>query len=635
MLTSERFLKLSLLIVGCAAWFSMSGQIIQVPLSRKPAQAGARVSEIAPLALPFWDDFSLVREKGFPNDTIWEISRRTWVNDGMGINPPSVQVATLDGLDSIGAPYSLTDLLAKGFADRLLSRRIRLGDVAEADRNSVYLSFYYQVKGRGEAPDPGDNLSLWMLDNLGAWTKVWEIANSVNLNPEQFYYQTIAISDPAFFHNNFRFRFQNFARLSGPYDAWHLDYIYLNKGRTSNDRSMPDRTISTRLSSPLGTYTSIPLTHYRDTFPSVSVNPSVKLFGLLAGNFQPFRYTSRITINQRVNGQPVKSSFLLEDDAVPVDPQSGAVLVIQPLQLLNLQLGKSFPGDSIRAAADSAAVEIRLGLNTADDSPLTYLPEFRPINFLWNDTTTHRFLLQDFYAYDDGEAEFGAGLNQPGTQLAYGFDALIRGRDTLIAVQIHFPPFGDQSNQTLSLKIWDETNGLPGRVLFQQPITVSRLSQNRFVTYTLAAAIPVSGRFFVGWQQNTSAVIPAGLDKNFDSGSAMFFNVNGSWEQNTLLYGSLMIRPVFGNSSADVITSNPAYEAKSYRPWPNPSDGTFRISSDAQQIEVLDITGRTVDAVAVPAGDVQEVRILHPSAGLFLVRYFAGGQLRVQRISIR
>lgn len=607
--------------------------IVAIPRETAAQSFQTRTTQLPAMRLPFWDDFSLVKENGYANDTIWESSRSVWINDGVGINPPSIRVATFDGLDSIGKPYNITDILAKGIADKLLSRRIRLDLVAAPDRPTTFLSFYYQIKGRGEQPDLDDNLSLWFLDVNNAWVKVWEASSQQSLDPARFYFASVALNDDSYFHENFRFRFQNFARLSGSYDAWNLDYVYLASGRSSNDRSMPDRMLSTRMSSPLGKYSCIPVTHYRDTASEISVPPAISLYGMLQNNFQPFRYTLRAEVTQRVDGKDSLSMIILDDDAVPVDPITGAAQVIAPFQLLKLTTASTFAADAIDERADSVHVRLRLGINTADDNPLTYLPKYVPINFLWNDSTVHEFELHNYYAYDDGGPEYAAGLNAPGLELAYGYDLLRRDYDTLVAVNIHFPEFGDQSNQSLTLRIWSDENGKPGSVLHQQSITVTRTTQGRLTAYPLSVTIPVSGRYYVGWKQNSSGVIPAGFDKNFDSKKEIFFLKDGTWAQDTTVAGSLMIRPVFGKGDGNVVTGLTSKENQ--RLWPNPSSGQFSLPQGARIISIHNISGQVVPFAIHMKPDATQVEMEKPVPGLYLVRWSDHSRIRISRLIIR
>src|SRR5688500_1498851 len=129
--------------------------------------ASARTQELVPRSLPFWDDFSRtpVYDKSdtaanYPTDSLWvEDSDNVSINNGLAIHPPSVNVATFDGLDSTYSPYNLQPTF-NGVRDVLTSQPIKLAEVVEADRNSVYLSFFYQWSGNGEPPDSRDYLRV-------------------------------------------------------------------------------------------------------------------------------------------------------------------------------------------------------------------------------------------------------------------------------------------------------------------------------------------------------------------------------------------------------------------------------------------------------------------------------------------
>lgn len=603
------------------------GQLVQVPIGYKSGGIDSRQrrSELAAMPLPFWDDFSFTQKSGFANDTLWEISKSARISNGLSVDPPSVFSAAFDGIDSLGKPYNLTDILAKGRADRMISRKIRLDLVPQQERNTVFFSFYYQIQGKGEAPDQDDNFSLWWLDNTGIWQKVFETGRSENNDPTKFNYVILPVSEEKFYHNKFQFRFENFSRLSGPYDMWHLDYVYINKNRTSAERSMPDRTVSSGLTSPFKGYYSIPIHHLKDAWTAEALKPSIRLFGLLENNFQPFRYTTLATIRQFKEGLINETIIPVEEDAVPVNPETGATEIIEPFTILNLNLKETFPGSQIDYASDSVNIKLKFILDSEDDNPLVYLPQYRPVNFLTNDTSVQAFSLAGYYSRDDGEAEFGAGLNQPGTELAYGFDVLYPEPDTLVAIDLYFPEFGDQSNQNLVLKIWNGGPGGPVAQLHQQNLQVIRSTENKFIRYRLTEPVIVTSRFFIGWKQNSSAVIPAGLDKSNDTGSEMYFNVTGTWEQNSIVSGSLMIRPVFGSGNGAVINNTPD-ESKPVI-FPNPSAGQFYVSDEASGIRIFDTAGRTILFSEIETGGKKIIEISQPVTGYYIVQWVASGKI--------
>src|SRR5690349_13472767 len=226
-------MRLLLTIIGVLILQVGLAQLVQVPLPRSPektsqAKPNARTKSV--LNLPFWDDFSK-GTSSIPSSDNWVSGQSVWVNNSMGINPPSISVATFDGVDSLGRPYSVTDVLAKGFADKLESHPIDLTLVPLANRDSVFFSFYYQLKGRGELPDAGDKLVLEFKKDDKTWEEVWAIENDGVMRIDTFMQVTLPIIETRFYHPAFQFRFKNFARLSGPYDTWNVDYLMLNQSR--------------------------------------------------------------------------------------------------------------------------------------------------------------------------------------------------------------------------------------------------------------------------------------------------------------------------------------------------------------------------------------------------------------------
>ena len=79
---------------------------------------------------------------------------------------------------------------------------------------------------------------IWYTPTTGIWQTVWKQVGGKQDN--NFNYSQLVVRDPAYLHANFQFRFQAFARLSGQFDMWHIDYVYLNKGRRTADQFVRD-----------------------------------------------------------------------------------------------------------------------------------------------------------------------------------------------------------------------------------------------------------------------------------------------------------------------------------------------------------------------------------------------------------
>ena len=639
----NRFIfSLSLSIACLQAGYS---QFTLVPISTaehsKKSAISGRTQELGPMPLPFWDDFSFSNSESFPHDTLWLYGRSVWVNEGLGINPPSLGVATFDGLDSLGTPYDVNDVLAKGIADRLISRPLSMDLVDPGDRNSVYLSFYYQFRGNGEPPDPGDQLRVLLKNADDVWVNVLTIENDGSFDPTKFTQVLIPISNEQYFHEDFQFLIQSFGRLSGPYDTWNIDYVYLNSGRSITDTSYPDRTITILLTSMFDEYFSMPFVHFIED-PATNLNEpllSVHNLEFIPGNtdqsdVQPLNYDSEDSvISYRDNMETIFQHTL--DNATSIGNS------LQPLEFRQISI-QTLPVVSDLNAVDSAAsIKLKLWINSGDNvTPSMSDPfgdydpvKYAPIDFRSNDTTQIEFTLADYYAYDDGNAEYGAALNQPGAQLAYLFEMKTSKPDTIVALDLYFPRFGEDVSQSIEIRILRNLSGNPGSVIHRETVSVQRNSQNEFWRLTLNRFVGVQGEFYIGWKQSSASVLAIGLDKNTNSSNNIFFNINGLWEQNTTLTGSLMIRPVFGKGDG-IITGLTETNSSPIQFYPNPSNGSFMISGEVDQIQVYDLTGRPVLFNMTSELNEKKVVLSSVPKGIYILRLLSDGTATSHRIMV-
>lgn len=613
----RRELKRLLLISLLANAAVVFGQLVVVPIgsgSREQnfRKSNTRIQSDQPLTLPFWDDFSFTKasDPEVPMDTLWDEGRSVWVNDGIGINPPSIYTATFDGIDQTGKPYNITDIQAKGFADQLVSRAIDLSTLPATQQDSVFISFFYQVTGRGEAPDKDDNFSLWFKDVNGTWEKVFEVGNSVDIDPTKFNYKILKV-DSKYFHDQFQFKFQNFARLSGPYDTWNLDYVYLNKRRKDTDIYFHDQSLTKPISSIFKQYRAIPIKHFKDTASSLLIAPTAGFYNLYKFAAQSFKYSTSAHIVDKMDDVETVQDVDIE---VEGDPQT----VLPNFTHLDLQLAETVPLSAINLSADSIVIDFKLGFDSGDKNIVPETPFFQPIDFTLNDTVRAEFILHKHYAYDDGTAEYGAGLNKTGTEMAYQFDMYTKASDTIVAVYLYWPQFGDNSNQTVILKIWNDIQGKPSSILYGQTLTVQRTQYNTFTRYNLSEPVAVKNRFYVGWEQTGATVVPVGYDKNNNSGDKIFVNITGTWEQDPNLTGSLMIRPVFGKGDGVIISG--VEKPKVADIYPNPNQGRFSIPLDAENISLFNMMGSPIEFFAEKTTDSQVVTIAYPQPGIYIIR---------------
>ena len=612
-----------------------SAQLAEFPIAGKWLTQGKSAqssrSQATPLTLPFWDDFSYADSLTYPKESLWQYGKSVFLNNGLGIKPPTKNIVTFDGVDSLGKPYNVNDVLAKGLADKLVSQPIQMNLVDPALRGTVYLSFYYQVKGRGENPDIGDQLILSCKNSDSKWESVYVIENNDAIQPNIFYQVVIPITSDRFFHKAFQFRLQNFARLSGPYDTWNVDYVYLNTGRSVNDTSYPDRAVSSPLSSMFVDYYAIPIKHFMKNPLNNLKKPSLDLYNLKAGNLQPFDYSTEAKITTKIGDKITTKKITLD---VAQDP--GTILV--GLQYLNLTLNKIPPLSAYDPNADSIGIKLKYGMSTKDNvlpgDNGDYNPaQYSPIDFRFNDTIRTNYTLASYYAYDDGSAEYGAGLNQAGSYLAFKFSVKSSQAETLTYVDIYFPEFGDNTSQSLLLQIRSDLTDAASSILYQQSINVSRKTQSKYVRYPLTQSVAVSGLFYIGWKQISSASIPVGLDKNTDNGDKIYYNTNGTWIQNVSVKGSMMVRAGFGKSPDPGPITGLEPEPKVTPIYPNPTSGTCYLPVEADNIMVIDFTGRAVETDIQQLSDNKSLRF--HSSGLVIVRYSLNGKPHAEKIMVR
>jgi hypothetical protein len=160
----------------------------------------------ASLTLPFFDDFS--RYSLPTNDPAIPSSWQRWsdtcafINSGFPIAPPTIGVATLDGLRADGYPYNFADEFSYGSADTLTSLPIDLSTLTSGDQ--VFLSFFYQGGGLGNNPDVGDSLIVEFYSPFGAgeWARVW---TSPEVFPTDNFEQVfIAVNAPQYLLDGFQ-----------------------------------------------------------------------------------------------------------------------------------------------------------------------------------------------------------------------------------------------------------------------------------------------------------------------------------------------------------------------------------------------------------------------------------------------
>ncbi len=628
--------------LGVLIWLAMAGtgtaqiRLLSIPASRlQPAkpQFTARAQTMPAKSLPFWDDFSFATN-GKAQDSLWDLSASVFISQEIGINPPTIGVATFEGYGADGRPYVLNDINARGYADTLRSRALRMDLVPLADRARTFLSFYYQVQGEGEAPDRRDRLELWFKKADGTWEKVWEIENSELLDPTVFYQVVLPITESDYFHDDFQFLFQNFGRRSGPYDTWNLDYVFLDwdRGfaRGPGRVFFPDRAF-THVPSPLfGSYRSMPYAHFLSDPEAYLNRVALQLYNSCNNNVQPIDYYTFVQYTSFDETGSTEGAPVVLDNKVNLGNLNG-------LERKIVTVASRPAASGFNLQWDSVYVNFMATIDSGDEStaPVNLdcaVREFPGTDFRWNDTTRTRYVLSNFYAYDDGTAEYGVALNSVNAQMAYRFDLAVPGPQRLEHIDLYFPRFGDESSQVIQIKVMSDLNGSEGNVLYSANVPLRRSERNTFWRFRLDQELFVQGSFYIGWKQSVNNVIAIGLDNSQDTRDRIYYNTNGTWKQDFDFSGSLMMRPGFGDGAGPITGIERELLPAAY---PNPSSGYFYLPAEAEAIEVLSMVGQGVDFFTSRESDRTRIELATARPGLYLVRYRHGSREQRHRITVR
>ncbi len=565
------------------------------------------------ISLPLADDFS---KEGIYPDTAYWLGTSVFINTDYPVHPPTIGVATFDGVDSLGQPYDSSNVYAYGVADYLTSRPLRLdsfGGNKMTPADSVYLSFFYQPQGRGNAPDPDDSLVLEFRVNDTAWTHIWSIPGKAVGPDSSFTEVMIPITDSTLFYKGFQFRFKNYATISGNVDQWNVDYVRLDRLRSFDDTLVDDIAFAYQTGPLLKNFRQMPWRHFVQNPPAQMKDTLRNYISNLSDTLKNISYAFDIF---DVNGANIHS---YNGGGENIEPFYSSGYHKYPAHATP-PVSYVFPADTL----DSAYFEIRHVLR--DNS--------NPASNKWNDTVRFRQEFYDYYAYDDGTAENGYGLNVIGGMIAYRFSPA--KSDTLRGVYMYFNRMlVNVYYRTFKLVVWNDAGGQPGSIIYQQDSLDGdmvrphyRDSLNGFYFYRFNTPLYITAPFYVGWIQNTKDLLNIGLDRNTNSTGNMFYNIAGVW-YNSLITGSWMIRPVFGEPLPPDVNAgllSPREETSgSILVSPNPSGDYIRIDAGPGEFPahryssgLYDLAGNLVLSYNAKGNAVMDVRNL--PAGLYFLK---------------
>ncbi|MEO7992202.1 MAG: T9SS type A sorting domain-containing protein [Chryseolinea sp.] len=621
---------------------STYAQLARFPVQRKnPSTISKSKKEVArtkavSLSLPFWDDFSFTpindtsnAESNVPLTSLWSKGGRVWINDGLGINVPTINVASFDGLDSLGLPYS-DQVLANGFRDTLQSQPIDLSAIIGADTNTVFLSFFYQWQGNGEPPDPTDYMRVEFKDSTDAWIDILTINTKSSFDKTVFYDTILQVKGKRFFHNSFQFRFKNYGRQSGPFDTWNIDYVYLNKGRTINDTSFPDQAVASSFSPLFGSYYAMPIKHFFAALVIDSVEFDVNNLMNNTSDYISESYVAKARFTNHSNSSSVFSESILDLDRLVDD---GLIEEFERTRVKLDNLPNPANPSQFNPSSDSIEVELNVKI-TSNGNTNGEADAFLPNDLTVNDSISTRYYLDDYYAYDDGIAEYSVGLTHAGNRVAYQFTRPANIPDSLAILNgfdIYFPRFGVTNSLTVDFVIYADDGGKPGDVLYTFPnYLIKQTGINVFQFVEIRETVFVGNTYYVGWKAPVNGIVVVGLDVSNNTGEKMIVYTNGQWDINDAVEGSIMLRPHFGSAIYTGIED----EKESLQIFPNPSKGEFFVKGKYDRLEIITVTGQSIPFISNPESENTRITIPNPTSGLYIVKIIKGNALQTKKIVI-
>ncbi len=576
------------------------------------------------LVIPFLEDFSYAGP--YPDTAKWQSSKSVYVNPTLAKAPPTLGVCTFDGLRFDGYPYNIFAIAGSFFSDTLWSKSIRLDSIPALNfgilpSDSIYFSFYYQPEGVGDDPESGDDLYLDFKDNTGAWVQQWTKSSPSNpaATDSTFYRAMIPIKSITYFYDDFQFRFRNKSTGSGAVDMWHIDQIKLDRNRTKNDTLSRDVTFVYQPRSFLIGYSAIPFRHY----PGASLMAANSALTMKNNYTAAENITAHYDVYDNVSATPI---YGITTGSNNIPPYVGNGYMNSPAMTNPAIAPFVYNGGS--ALTDSITYTIKHHLVTSafDENKR-------------NDTLVYKQHFNNYFAYDDGTAEVGYGVNTYGGKMAVKYDFLVK--DTLRAIDIYFDPVTQVNllqTATFRFVIWGTSGSSPGSEIYRDSLEnpfYTKSITNGFARYQLTSPVILNaGSYFIGLIQTLNMNLSISFDMNTNNQSKLYYDVGSGWV-NTTFKASLMLRPILGDSLRainGISNHTPLKDFHTLDVYPNPAgDEVFikTVHSDASkliEVEVMNCLGAVVIHEKVEQG-VFRIGLSELPLGIYFVRTLDKGKL--------
>lgn len=592
---------------------------------------------IVPLRLPFSDDFS--KDSIYPDASRW-LDSTVYVNAHYPVYPVDYGVATFDVLDKTGKIYSYADIFPF-IADHLTSYPIRLDSIFDevsgtswktTPADSVYLSFYYQSQGRGDAPLHYDSLAL----EFGT-TKYYydtnyfflQVSDASDFTGEFFVEGDTIKPNDSLYYSGCHFNFAITEDTLYYEDSLYVpcDTVLMSKTNWINVWNAKGETLDTFLINNNAYFkmVMIPITDtawYKPNFQFRFYNYGslatilswksntdhwhIDKVYLNSGRTMNDIYTKEIRFVQPA-GSLLKSftsmplyhypmelresvtSYVTNNDSIShlvnyfyfVKDNNGNQVqgftegfsgILPPYSSLDYEDYTPFAEAPIVQVYEPPDVDeaIYTVVHTAKDS----------LNPLIGDTIYYQQVFSNYFAYDDGTAERSYGASSDNTRIAVQFTSY--ETDTLRAVQIYFNQVQGITNPDFfHIGVWNDNNGKPGKLIHETDGLKWEFDKiNQFNTFIFPDTVIIrfgKENYFISVAQTTYNNLNIGFDRNTNTRSKTFYSTGGPWIDSPF-DGTLMIRPVLGKALTEptpVVKTQPV----NLKIYPNPPgpEGTITL----------------------------------------------------------
>jgi hypothetical protein len=586
------------------------------------------------LELPFFEDFT--HQYGYPTSFRWA-DKQVWVNNSFCPDAPNANVATFDHLNAWGNPYQTLTTRESTYADSLTSQPINLQFYKRGANTFPYrvtdgiiLSFFFKNQGLGDVPELEDSLVLFFKTQMGTWRKVWGANGAHNqLFKEVF----VALDSQDYLIPDFQFRFVNYTKKTGNLNHWHIDYIRLDQGRIMGGLSdIEDVSIVTGHSGLFQDYSNIPYHHYKNQVTTHSGKAKLRVRNL--NELATVQTRFQLSIQNDFGQTLFQQNFSASSRNIMANSDSTETFETPYF-------------DTLSGASPSLNYQFLIDPQSNDQTPDNY--NARSDNNAF--TLKHQFL--PWYAYDDGSAEGGIGLdyaylgNIPG-QFAMEFNTV--QDDSLRGLAIYFTQAKeDVSFRSFNLRIWkklsplgsdDRQDQLMYEFSVDRPIYRDSINHFEYFFFDSVLFLP-KGQYYVGWHQRQPFVLNVGYDNNYRFGNQpqaanprLFYNLLGSWERaDYQVKGTPMIRMLFGERM------NYRFATERIKPlqlnvFPNPAQHWLKISpvpgKTLKEVSLWDLNGKRV-----LQGKDYELWIAELPKGTYFVHaHFQDGQKSTAKVII-